>query len=380
MNNMKIINTGNTYRVYDNSMRTYDTLPAQVYNVCFDPNSGWFLQKYSDSIEIKEKIYGCHIEKVKKVLKSFSAFERNLGVILSGDKGIGKSLFSKVLSKAAVATGYPLIIVNGYIPGISSFIDSIDQECVILFDEFDKTFGAHKDNDPQNEMLTLFDGVSQGKKLFVVTCNSLFGLNDFLVNRPGRFHYHFRFEYPSDSEITEYMTDKLKEEFWKEISKVIVFAKKVPLNYDCLRAIAFELNCGLSFEEAIKDLNIVNTNAEYYTITAVFKDGSTMATRNEVAIDMFSSYEESYYLYTLEGFNYCDIAFNASESYYDIEKHNLIIPGDKVRFIWEYSDDEIASWDEKAKAKKAQFLAWKEKKLDHIYFKRKVERKLHYAV
>lgn len=43
---------------------------------------------------------------------------------------------------------------------------------MILFDEFDKTFGSIKAADgmadPQTEMLTLFDGLSQGKKMFVM--------------------------------------------------------------------------------------------------------------------------------------------------------------------------------------------------------------------
>ena len=33
--------------------------------------------------------------KANKVLKSFALFKRSMGVILSGDKGIGKSLFAR---------------------------------------------------------------------------------------------------------------------------------------------------------------------------------------------------------------------------------------------------------------------------------------------
>ena len=102
---------------------------------------------------VKEKVYGVHPEKADKVIAAFAMFERNLGVILSGDKGIGKSLFARVLSSKAVKTGYPVIIVDQFIPGIASYIESIDQEAVILFDEFDKTFGSirpgENEADPQ---------------------------------------------------------------------------------------------------------------------------------------------------------------------------------------------------------------------------------------
>ncbi len=379
--NMKVINTGNNYRIYDSSMRTFNELPPQVYNVCFDEQRGWSLQKYSDDIELKEKVYGVHLEKVNKVLNSFSQFNRNLGIILSGDKGIGKSLFSKMLAQNAIAAGYPLIVVSSYIPGIASFIDSISQECIVLFDEFDKTFSAAKTHDPQTEMLSLFDGVSQGKKLFVITCNSLIGLNDFLVNRPGRFHYHFRFEYPSDSEITEYMKDKLDEKYWEEIPNVVSFSKKVALNYDCLRAISFELNNGLSFTEAIKDLNIINVNAERYFVTAHFTDGSILEGRRDgESIDMFSSEKDYTYLYTDKGHNYCDLSFTPMLAKYDIEKHCLVLSSENASLLWSHSDEDIEHWNDEIKTKRADFLSWRNKKLDYVTFNRKYEKQLHYTV
>ena len=123
---------------------------------------------------IKEKIYGNHEEKLNKVLKTFKTFERSLGIILSGEKGIGKSLFAKLLSIEMIKNNIPVIICDQYIPGIANFIQTIDQEVLILFDEFDKTFfSGDRDSigDPQTEMLTLFDGLSMGKKLFVYRGN-----------------------------------------------------------------------------------------------------------------------------------------------------------------------------------------------------------------
>ena len=293
---MKAIQTGTIYRVYDDSMQTHNQLPAQAYLACFDSQSGPFLKKYSD-LKISEKVYGVHSEKVDKVLNSFKIFNRNLGVILSGDKGIGKSLFSKLLSIKAIESGYPLIIVNSYFPGIGEYLAEIDQEVVVLFDEFDKTFElserSRQDNDgekrsPQTEMLTLFDGVAQGKKLFVVTCNDINALSKFIVNRPGRFHYHFRFEYPTSTEIEEYLMDSLYTDKAKEqIKNVIAFSQKTKLNYDCLRSIAFELNLGLTFKEAIQDLNILNLECERYTLAMYMSNGARLIVKNH-ALDLFT--------------------------------------------------------------------------------------------
>ena len=65
------------------------------------------------------------MSKVAKVLKAFPKAEKNLGVILSGNKGIGKSLFAKTLAVEATKVGLPVIIVDTYIPGIASFIEEI---------------------------------------------------------------------------------------------------------------------------------------------------------------------------------------------------------------------------------------------------------------
>lgn len=336
---MKAISTGNIYNIYDDDLKTYDQLPAQSYSVRFSKDTGFYLEKHAD-IEIKEdKIYGVHEEKISKVLRGFEAFNRNLGVILSGDKGIGKSLFAKLLSVRAIENGYPLIIVDKFIPGISAFLESIEQEIVVLFDEFDKTFGNLKMSentaDAQASMLSLFDGIAQGKKLFVVTCNELRGLNDYLINRPGRFHYHFRFEYPSASEIKEYLQDKLAEQYWGEIDKVIVFSRKIDLNYDCLRAIAFELNAGEPFETAIKDLNILNMSTERYNIALHMENGVTL-TRNNVDIDFFGANEtKDIWLNDETESGGVRIKFNPKDCVFDVGRGINILQPEHIKLVWD---------------------------------------------
>lgn len=287
---MKVISTGNSYRVYDDNLKTYESFPAQVYKICFSMQSGFFAEKYQDIVN-KEKTYGVVDEKAQKAINNFKQSKKNLGVILSGPKGMGKSLTAKLIVEKAVATNYPVFIVDTYYPGIANYINDIQQECIVLFDEFDKTFCGKCEerdtsDDPQTEMLSLFDGIGTGKKMFVITCNEIRNLNDFLVNRPGRFHYHFRFEYPTSDEIRLYLRDNLNEKYWGEIEEVVKFASKVNLNYDCLRAIVFELSLGEPFTEAIKDLNIVNVDYDMYDITVMFANGNVAYSKN-VEIDMF---------------------------------------------------------------------------------------------
>lgn len=279
---MKVTSQGNVFSIHTDLLQTHNEIPPQFYSVRCSSERGYYLLLRAPLGMNGEKIYGVQHEKCEKVLNSFKNFERNLGVILSGDKGIGKSLFAKLLSVKAIEKGYPVLVVDQCYDGLRDFLESIDQECIVLFDEFDKTF----DCEEQNELLPMLDGMSAGKKLFVVTCNSISRLNEFMVNRPGRFHYHLRFEYPDAAEVREYLEDKIPEQYYGEIQDVVIFSRKVKLNYDCLRAIAFELSMGIPFGEAIKDLNILNLSDKYYNVCLLYKNG-TMLTASEIEMDLF---------------------------------------------------------------------------------------------
>jgi hypothetical protein len=77
-----------------------------------------------------------------------------------------------------------------------------------------------------------------------------------MLGRPGRFHYHFRYDTPSKEEIGLYLADKLEAEFQDQIPKVQNFCTRSPLNYDALRAISEDLNKGYDFLDTIQDINI----------------------------------------------------------------------------------------------------------------------------
>lgn len=368
---MKAIKIGTKVEIYNDTVMTYNELPARAYIVKFEKMSGFYLEEYAD-IRLKEnKIYGEHTKKVQKVLRTYEKFDRNLGVILSGCKGIGKSMFAKILSVEAVKKRIPIILVDQYIPGIASYIEAIDQRVMVLFDEFDKTFADIKASDgevePQAALLGLFDGMSQGKKLFVITCNDIRKLNDFIVNRPGRFHYHFRFEYPSADEIRTYLYDKLGKEYYHEIEPIVSFSRKVDLNYDCLRAIAFEVNSGESFRSAIKDLNIINLAQENYDISICFKNGAPMFVKNR-NIDFFSG-EEINICFAEDDYNeILTVGFHMEDSIFDIEKNCAVIKAEKLRIAYDedYSEEKV---------QKIKNLI-----VDHLEIKKVREKNMHYAV
>jgi hypothetical protein len=276
---MRIVNSGGMYKIYGNDLKVTDRLPIGSYRVGFNKDNGFFLTEFPESVITDSKIYGVHESKVNKVLKAFEATNRNLGLILLGDKGMGKSLFSKLLTKKVLNRNMPTIMVEQYIPGIANFLGSIDDEVMIMFDEFEKVFRKEEKNshDPQEELLTLFDGLYNGKKLFCITCNNMWGLNDYLKNRTGRFHYLFTFEYPNADEVREYLKDHINECNYDKIEDVVSFSMRAPVSYDSLRSIAFEINLSNeSFAEIIKDMNICLLADFNYDITIHYND--TIAT------------------------------------------------------------------------------------------------------
>lgn len=262
---MKLIKTGNKHKVFGDDLVVLDALSTDyVYTANFNPEEGPYLLAEA-VIEVKEeKVYGSRQEKVDKVINTFNNSKRSIGTILSGDKGIGKTLYTVMLSNQLREQGVPTILVNKNFPGVSQFIGSIKQEIMVLFDEFEKTFKV--EDGSQDEMLGLFDGLSNDKRLYVITVNEVRELSRFLLNRPGRFHYHIKFKYPTVAETTEYLKDNLQEEYHSTIIDILTASINRQLNYDMLRAIVTEINQGYSVSETLDDLNIDGSSVRAATV------------------------------------------------------------------------------------------------------------------
>lgn len=275
---MNIVSSSGRFMVYGDDVETFDKLPVDAYKVGFNELIGFYLEKRQRFDPKEKKIYGNTREKVKKTLDSFEAYDRNFGVMLSGRKGVGKTLFAKLLSHDAMERGYPVITVDRGFNGVEGFLEDITQECVVIFDEFDKNFGDGYDDEDdsdtskQDSLLSMFDGLDGGKKLFVITYNEEYAVSDYLVNRPGRMHYHFSIGSLSAKDVEEYLSDNVKEEYSGGIQFVVGMSAMIPMTYDILKAIAFELNRGYSVEETLEDLNISKERVGY-EITYTLKSG-----------------------------------------------------------------------------------------------------------
>ena len=278
MENSKLnyIVSDGVYTPVGNLSNVVQQLPPAVYVIRDFPMQGTKLIK-RDSVDTSspKSIYG----KIPSYLeKTFSAFERrrlNTGVLLSGERGMGKTLFVRMAIKRALEMGLAVVSLDSD-TGVSSAINilnSVTQPLVVVMDEFEKNFSDKDDDDKnaQTPFLSMLDGIGAShKRLYIATVNDTYNLSQYLLNRPGRFYYHFEFKSLTSDEMREYLTRETKRINKKTLEYAVSVMQSYRINYDGIAAIAAELNSGASIGEAMHDLNLDREGANRQRVMATF--------------------------------------------------------------------------------------------------------------
>lgn len=246
-------------------------LPPGVYKVG-QSLSGFYLRE-SGGFSMPPKVYGDVKATSERVLKTFLDRPNNTGILLEGKKGSGKTLTAKQICIHGVQQGLPVIKVESSFsgPAFNDFIQSITQPCIMLLDEFEKTY----DEDSQNALLTLLDGTVSTKKLFVLTCNSIGMISDYMLNRPGRIFYHLSYDGLSLNFIREYCEDNLVDK--ARIPGLLMVAGTFrDFTFDALKAMVEEMN--RYKETAIEVMNVLNISgdSDFRFHIKVYKDGKPL--------------------------------------------------------------------------------------------------------
>ena len=235
-------------------------LENRFYRVEYDAHHNRIFLVEREPFILPEKIYGNVPERITKILTTYNDRGRNTGVLLSGQKGTGKTLLAK---QACVQAGLPVLVVDSAginLRTLSKFIESEipDQQMIMFFDEFEKMFPATAEEKGvgQNILLTMLDGVFNTNILFMMTANYLNLVNEAMFNRPGRLFYHWQYNNMDIDIYNEVIDDLLTHtEVRKEFD--VVYSVLGVLTMDMLVSIIEEVNrYGVRPQEAMGDMNI----------------------------------------------------------------------------------------------------------------------------
>ena len=210
------------------------TLEVGVYELGYHDRLGFNLTLISKDFDFPYKIYGLETDIIRRTLKYYRNTNiGNLGILLNGIKGTGKTVTSKQICNEL---NLPVILVSSHLNGSEDFINSIQQDLVVFIDEYEKIY------EDSHDFLTIMDGAlnSPFRRTFILTTNNLH-IDSNLIDRPSRVRYLKTFGNLSVEIVSEIVDDILKfPEFRQECINYISTLEIITV--DIVKAIVNETN------------------------------------------------------------------------------------------------------------------------------------------
>lgn len=239
-------------------------LPKGIYEVKVSM-TGFYLSKIAESFTFDYKLYGLNQKFIDYVLKTYENTTGNLGVLLDGIKGTGKTVVAKELCNRLQL---PVVLVQSMGSDTNSKLikylsTSIDFDCIFFFDEYEKEFKNSSD------VLSFMDGTYNSiyRKVFLLTTNEL-NVDPNLLGRPSRIRYKKSFSNLSEEVTREILNDILEDK--TAIEKVIELTHSMNIiTIDLIKAIATEIN--IHGVEALPDIK-ETFNIEFSRFTYLYRE------------------------------------------------------------------------------------------------------------
>ena len=255
---------GNTFSQGSSTTVSHpEGLPKGIYEVKLSM-AGFYLSKIAESFTFDYKLYGLNKKFIDYVLKTYENTTGNLGILLDGIKGTGKTVVAKELCNRLQL---PVILVQSMGSDtndklIKYLSTAIDFDCIFFFDEYEKEF---KDS---SDVLSFMDGTYNSiyRKVFLLTTNEL-NVDPNLLGRPSRIRYKKSFGNLSEEVTREILNDILEDK--TAIDKVIELTHSMNIiTIDLIKAIATEIN--IHGAEALPDIK-ETFNIEFSKFSYLYK-------------------------------------------------------------------------------------------------------------
>lgn len=196
-----------------------------------------FLTYVQEKFQLPAKIYDTDVQLLNQAKTFYESdlMTKNLGILLAGVKGSGKTITSKILCNTL---NLPVILVTAAHPTLPLFLNDIKQDVLIFVDEYEKVFAAPN----ESMLLTLMDGAMENgfKRVFLLTINELH-VSPNLLERPGRIRYFKKYEDMNAASIKMVLNDMLiHKELYDETFKFVTELKTITI--DIMKSVIDEVN------------------------------------------------------------------------------------------------------------------------------------------
>lgn len=259
------VQTGINFNRMQGPIISYNEIPVGVYKISMS-KQGFYLEYVMSEFVFDYKIYGLQEDFINHVIKTYNEAQTgNLGILLNGTKGTGKTVAAKMIANRL---HLPVIIVQNMgqemnLQMMNYLSTEINFDCVFFFDEYEKTF------DKDTTILSFMDGVynSESRKVFLLTTNTL-SIDRNLIGRPSRILYLKKFGNLEIEAASEFLDDTLNNKEYKQ--EVLEFINLLSIStIDILKSVVKEINIH-GIEEFRKSKSYFNVEINSYTYTCEY--------------------------------------------------------------------------------------------------------------
>lgn len=259
------VQTGINFNRMQGPIVSYNEIPVGVYKISMS-KQGFYLEYVMSEFVFDYKIYGLQEDFINHVIKTYNEAQTgNLGILLNGTKGTGKTVAAKMIANRL---HLPVIIVQNMgqemnLQMMNYLSTEINFDCVFFFDEYEKTF------DKDTTILSFMDGVynSESRKVFLLTTNTL-SIDRNLIGRPSRILYLKKFGNLEIEAASEFLADTLNNKEYKQ--EVLEFINLLSIStIDILKSVVKEINIH-GIEEFRKSKSYFNVEINSYTYTCEY--------------------------------------------------------------------------------------------------------------